>query len=177
MSFLGKDKKPAPSQPLPQSQPQRPMTAASGAPAPIETTIGPNTRVKGNVQADGGLRVEGIIEGMVETTGNLVITESAKILAEVKANNVSVAGAVKGNITANRVEILDTGRVWGDLTTKSCLINEGAYLRGQIVMPQDLQPPQLEPPKSVVEVPPPPPPPGTVVDIEPEELAAPHKTK
>ena len=68
------------------------------------------------------------------------------MLAEIKANNISIAGAVRGNITANRVEILDTGRVWGDLTIKSLLINEGAYLRGQTFMPKDLKPPEIEAP-------------------------------
>lgn len=120
--------------------------ARPAAPAPIETVIGPNTYIKGNIQGDGGIRVEGIVEGNIDTTGNLVITESAKVMAEIKANNISIAGAVRGNITANRVEILDTGRVWGDLTIKSLLINEGAYLRGQTFMPKDIQPPEIEAP-------------------------------
>ncbi len=118
--------------------------ARPAAPAPIETVIGPNTHIKGDIQGDGGIRIEGVIEGNIETTGNLVITESAKVFAEIKANNISIAGAVRGNITANRVEILDTGRVWGDLTIKSLLINEGAYLRGQTFMPKDIQPPEIE---------------------------------
>jgi len=119
----------------------------------IETTIGPNTHVKGDVQGDGGLRVEGIIEGNVNITGNLVVTESAKILAEVKANNISIAGAVRGDVHANRVEILETGRVWGDLNIKSLLINEGAYLSGQTVMPQDLKPPTLDNEKPKISTP------------------------
>ncbi|MDX9956093.1 MAG: polymer-forming cytoskeletal protein [Anaerolineae bacterium] len=126
-----------------------PVTAATRQPAaaskPIETTIGPNTHFKGDIQGDGSLRVEGVVEGTISTTGNLVITESAKVLAEVKAANVSVAGAVKGNIHANRVEVLATGRVWGDLTVKVMLTNEGAYVSGQIIMPKDVKPPQLEP--------------------------------
>ncbi|MGC9398596.1 MAG: bactofilin family protein [Anaerolineae bacterium] len=113
----------------------------------IETTIGPNTHVKGSIQGDGGLRIEGVVEGNVETTGNVVITESAKVLSEIKANNISIAGAVQGDIHANRVEILETGRVWGDLNIKALLINEGAYLSGQTIMPQDLKPPTLETPK------------------------------
>lgn len=126
-------------------------TQKSSSPGPrvkatqsIETTIGPNTHIKGDVEGDGGLRVEGVIEGNVNVTGNLVITESAKVLAEVKANNISIAGALRGNVHANRVEILETGRVWGDLNIKSLLINEGAYLSGQTIMPQDLKPPTLE---------------------------------
>ena len=114
----------------------------------IVSVIGPNTYFKGEVQGDGNLRVEGVLEGLVDITGNLVITESGKVLADIKANNISIAGAVKGNIVANRVEVLDTGRVWGDLDLKSLLINEGAYIRGQTVMPQDIQPPKVELAKS-----------------------------
>lgn len=135
------------SKPEPKPQPKPSGTHVTGS-QPIETTIGPNTHIKGEIQGDGGLRVEGVVEGNIETTGNLVITESAKVLAEVKANNISIAGAVRGNITANRVEILDTGRVWGDLTIKALLINEGAYLRGQTIMPQDLKPPKIESPEA-----------------------------
>jgi len=131
----------------------------------IESTIGPNTHVKGTIQGDGGLRVEGIVEGTIELTGNLVVTESAKIRANIKANNISVAGAVQGDVTATRVEILETGRVWGDLTVKSLLINEGAYFRGQTLMPQDLKPPQLQGPTQATAGSGPDA--GTVVDVKP----------
>lgn len=123
-----------------------PAVRPAAAPSrPIETTIGPNTHVKGDIQGDGSLRIEGVVEGTITTTGNLVITESAKVLAEIKAANVSIAGAVKGNISANRVEVLATGRVWGDMTVKVILTNEGAYVSGQVIMPKDIKPPQMEP--------------------------------
>lgn len=136
----------------------------------IESTIGANTHIKGDIQGDGGLRIDGIVEGTIELTGNLVITESAKVRAEIKANNVSIAGAVQGNVTANRVEVTDTGRIWGDMTVKALLVSEGAYLRGQTFMSQDLQPPKLEPPKPTKSSSPlPAPQAGTVVDVMPEE--------
>lgn len=146
----------------------RPVSGGRSARTAIESTIGPNTHIKGDIQGDGGLRVDGVVEGTIELTGNLVITESAKVRAEIKANNVSIAGAVQGNVTANRVEVLDTGRVWGDMTIKALLINEGAYLRGQTFMPQDLQPPKLEAPKAAKSNAPATPQAGTVVDVEPE---------
>ncbi|MCJ7550372.1 MAG: polymer-forming cytoskeletal protein [Anaerolineae bacterium] len=146
MSFLGSKSKPKPASRV--SVP-RPMTSDRGSSSSaIESTIGPNTHIKGDIQGDGGLRVDGIVEGSIELTGNLVVSESARIRADIKASNISVAGAVQGNITATRVEILDTGRVWGDLTVKSLLVNEGAYFRGQTFMPQDLKPPQLPSPTS-----------------------------
>ena len=131
----------------------------------IETIIGPNAHFRGDVQADGGVRIEGIFEGNIDITGNLVIGEGAKLIAEIKANNISVSGAVKGNITGNRVEILETGRVWGDLTINSLLLNEGAYLRGQTTMHGDVEPPLIEPPKPRPAAEPAR---TTIVDVEPK---------
>lgn len=157
----------------PKMRPSPPPTSSG---AKIETVIGPNCHVQGTIQSDGGIRIDGIFQGDIDTTGNVIIGESAKVIAEIKANNVSVAGAVKGNVTGNKVEVLETGRVWGDLTVNSLLLNEGAYLRGQTMMHADLEPPMIEPPKA--QAPPPPPPPATsgrsktvegeIVDIEPE---------
>ena len=139
------------------------ISAPTAPAAKIETIIGPNAHFKGDVQSDGGVRVDGIFEGNIDITGNLVIGEGAKVVAEVKANNVSISGAVKGNVTANRVEILETGRVWGDLTISSLLLNEGAYFRGHTTMQGDVQPPLIEPPKGHAAAPAPK---ATIVDVE-----------
>lgn len=156
-----------------------PRTARPVAPqssGKIETVIGPNCHLQGTIQSDGGIRIEGVFQGDIDTTGNVIITESAKVIADIKANNVSVGGAVKGNVSGNRVEVLETGRIWGDLTVNSLLLNEGAYLRGQTMMHADIEPPMIEPPKSAQAPPPPPPPPksapgeamvGEIVDIDP----------
>lgn len=141
----------------------------------IETVIGPNCYLQGSLQSDGGIRIDGVFQGDIDTTGNVIVGESAKVIADIKANNVSVGGAVKGNISGNRVEVLETGRVWGDLTVNALLLNEGAYLRGQTMMHADLDPPMIEPPRSAKAPPPPPPPPeiskskaveGEIVDID-----------
>jgi cytoskeletal protein CcmA (bactofilin family) len=47
---------------------------------------------------------------------------------------VIIAGAVRGDITAEKVEIRSTGRVWGDVVTAAFATEEGAFLRGQIRM-------------------------------------------
>jgi cytoskeletal protein CcmA (bactofilin family) len=140
---------------------------AAGTPVSgLETTIGPNTYFHGDIQSDGGVRIQGILEGSVDITGNLVITDGAKVVAEIKANNISISGAVKGNVQGNRVEILETGRVWGDLTINSLLLNEGAYFRGQTMMHGDIEPPLIEAPKRRKQVAAPATP--TIVDVEPK---------
>jgi cytoskeletal protein CcmA (bactofilin family) len=56
-----------------------------------------------------------------------------------RANGVIVAGAVRGNIMAERVEIRSTGRVWGDVVTAAFSTEEGAFLRGQITMEDKIE--------------------------------------
>ena len=129
------------------ASPVAPVVAPRAPGGKIETIFGPNARFNGLVQSDGGVRIDGVFEGTVDITGNLVIGESSKVIAEINANNVSIAGALKGNITGNRIEILDTGRVWGDLRMNTLLLNEGAYLRGQTIMHGDMEFPMIEAPK------------------------------
>jgi cytoskeletal protein CcmA (bactofilin family) len=113
----------------------------------IETVIGPTANFKGTVQSDGGLRVDGVFEGNIQLAGNLIIGESGKVIAEVTAQNVSVAGALKGTVKAvGRLEILSNGRVWGDISVASFLIDEGGFFRGQSIMPGEADMPMLEAP-------------------------------
>ena len=157
--MFGRDK-PAPSA-TPQNQPSGtppppphytqpstpPQASASASSSKIETVIGPNCSMNGTLQSDGGIRIEGTFDGQIRTTGNLVIADSAKVIAEVQAYNVVISGSLKGNITANRIEITETGKLWGDLNVNSLLLSEGAYLRGQTNMGGDLEPPLIEAPK------------------------------
>lgn len=113
----------------------------------IETVIGPTASFRGTIQADGSIRIDGVFEGSIETAGNLVIGEQAKIMADITAHNVSVAGAVRGDISANRVEVLETGHIWGDLTVNSFTLDDGGFLSGQVHMHTDATPPMLKAPK------------------------------
>lgn len=113
----------------------------------IETIIGPTASFRGTIQADSSIRIDGVFEGDIETAGNLIIGEQAKIVADITAHNVSISGAIKGDISANRVEVLETGRIWGDLTVNSLTLDDGGFVSGQVHMHTDLTPPRLEAPK------------------------------
>jgi cytoskeletal protein CcmA (bactofilin family) len=134
--------------------------AIPGRTTRIETVIGPNAYFRGDIQSDGGARIDGIFEGTIDVTGNLIVGEGAKVIADIQANNISISGAIKGDINANKVEILESGRVWGDLRVNSLLLNEGAYLRGQTTMQGDVEPPLIEPPRQSREES------TTIVDVE-----------
>lgn len=107
-------------------------------PAPIErvtSVLGPGIVWKGNLSGSGGVRIEGAFEGEISLRGLLVIGATGRVTCpHLSANVVIVAGAVRGDITAEKVEIRSTGRVWGDVVTAAFATEEGAFLRGQIRM-------------------------------------------
>ncbi len=98
---------------------------------PLETVIGASANLRGTLQSDGGIRVEGVFEGLIETAGNVVVGPAARVVADITARNVTVAGAVKGNIDANgRLEILSSGAVYGDVQVDAVMIDEGGQFHG-----------------------------------------------
>ena len=101
----------------------------------ITSVLGAGVIWQGKISGSGGVRMEGTFEGQIALKGLLVVGETGKVTCEdIRAVNVIVAGAVKGNITAQKVEIRASGRVWGDIITTAFATEEGAFLRGQIRM-------------------------------------------
>lgn len=112
-------------------------------PAPIEritSVLGSGTIWKGALGGSGGVRIEGTFEGDIALRGVLVVGETGRVTCEqVRANLVIVAGAVRGDIIAQKLEIRATGRVWGNVTTAAFATEEGAFLRGQIQMEDQVE--------------------------------------
>lgn len=100
----------------------------------ITTILGPDLHVQGAIQGTAGLRIEGTFDGSINTKGPVVIGENAKVTADIDAEVVSVSGQVNGNIKAIKVEILATGRIWGDLVACVFTTEEGAFLRGTVTL-------------------------------------------
>ena len=101
----------------------------------ITSVLGAGVVWQGSISGSGGVRIEGTFEGQIALKGLLVVGETGKVTCDnLRAANVIVAGAIKGNISAQKVEIRSTGRVWGDIVTTAFATEEGAFLRGQIRM-------------------------------------------
>ena|SRR3990170_6364887 len=112
------------------------------SPAPTErvtSVLGAGIAWKGQISGSGGLRIEGSFEGEIAMRGLLVVGETGRVTCDhMRANMVIVAGAVQGDITAEKVEIRSTGRVWGNVVTAAFSTEEGAFLRGQIRMEEQV---------------------------------------
>jgi len=113
-----------------------PVTLQELAPTErITSVLGSGITWKGSLSGSGGIRIEGSFEGDIAIRGMLVIGETGRVTCEhLRANLIIIAGAVKGDITAEKVEIRSTGRVWGNVLTTSFSTEEGSFLRGHITM-------------------------------------------
>jgi cytoskeletal protein CcmA (bactofilin family) len=105
----------------------------------ITSVLGPGVIWHGSISGSGGVRIEGAFEGQVALRGLLVVGETGRVTCDnVRASTVIVAGAVRGNITTQKLEIRSSGRVWGDVITTAFVTDEGAFLRGQIRMEESV---------------------------------------
>lgn len=121
-------------------------TTPSETPQPVQaveritSVLGSGLIWHGSINGSGGVRIEGAFEGEIALRGMLVVGETGRVTCQnVRANTVIVAGAVRGNITTQKLEIRASGRVWGDVITTAFVTEEGAFLRGQIRMEESVE--------------------------------------
>jgi cytoskeletal protein CcmA (bactofilin family) len=123
--------------PTPPTNPTREREAAIppvATPVGFETILGANATFEGTFVSHSNVRIDGTFKGKIDIDGNALIGETAKIEANITAKNISIAGAVRGDVTGKKVQILRTGRVWGDITATALSTEEGAFIDGKISM-------------------------------------------
>jgi cytoskeletal protein CcmA (bactofilin family) len=98
---------------------------------------GESLRIKGEITANEDLRFEGEIEGTINVPGHtLVVGRTARIMADVQAKAIVVAGSLMGSAVAKeRCEVQEAATVEGTIDTPKLVIKEGAVLTAQVLMP------------------------------------------
>ncbi len=118
----------------PPEEESAPRPALPASPIGFDTVIGSNCTIEGTLSSVGNVRIDGTFTGTLDITGNVLVGETARITADIDAKNISIAGAVRGNVTGNRVQLLRTGRIWGDINANALTTEEGAFIDGKITM-------------------------------------------
>ncbi|QQO09882.1 bactofilin family protein [Breznakiella homolactica] len=104
----------------------------------INTIIGPGTSVNGDITAPGFVRVDGSLRGDLKAAGRVVVGENARMKSDISGTNVTIGGVVQGNILASeRITILSTGLVLGDIITRRIQADDGCLIHGRVVVCQD----------------------------------------
>lgn len=97
----------------------------------IENLIGRSARVQGDLKADGAFRIDGVVEGSIETKAAVVLGQTGTVHGNIRGSEVVIAGTVIGNVTcAGHIEIVATGKVEGDIEAASVRIETGGIFRG-----------------------------------------------
>ncbi len=97
----------------------------------IESIIGSDLTIEGNVAGGGAIRIDGGIKGGVSLTGDVYVGEAGKVDGDVRVNNIMVAGEITGSVhAAGRLEIERTGRMAGGINAFRLVVAEGAQFRG-----------------------------------------------
>ncbi|RPF51149.1 bactofilin family protein [Aquisalibacillus elongatus] len=103
----------------------------------VDTIIGSGTTIKGDLESEASIRVDGTVSGTVACQGDVEIGQEGKIEAEVKGRNVIVAGTVKGNVTSqDMLKVESSGKLHGDASMSTLVIDEGGQFDGRSSMGQ-----------------------------------------
>jgi cytoskeletal protein CcmA (bactofilin family) len=86
------------------------------------------------MRINGFIRIDGDVDGNLETAGNIIIGEKARIRGNITANSAIISGIVLGNITAKEgIQMLSSSAVLGDVITKNLRLEETAILQGHCI--------------------------------------------
>lgn len=100
-----------------------------------DTVISKDVTLQGTVQASGVLRIDGKIEGRIDTQGDVIVGKDGVVIAQVSAKNVVVAGQLQGDVdVSGRLQILPGGKLFGDAKVSVLVVEEGAIFKGQCDM-------------------------------------------
>ena len=101
----------------------------------LETMIGPSVHLEGNFTSQGNIQIAGSLSGSLQTSGDVKIDEGARVHANIIARSVVIAGEVRGDIkVADKLELLPTAKLWGNLEAKVLVVSAGAWLNGKCNM-------------------------------------------
>ncbi len=113
----------------PPARPGEPQQAFNG------TYFGPNVVIDGTVSGSEPVIVEGTIKGQINVSGDLRIGTKARVEATVHAKNVTIEGKLTGDVSADeRVELVSSATVDGNIKAPKIIVAEGARFRGAVDM-------------------------------------------
>ncbi|NLO98480.1 MAG: polymer-forming cytoskeletal protein [Peptococcaceae bacterium] len=94
--------------------------------------VAESCEIKGAFKALGNARIDGKLEGSIQVAGTLIVGPTAVLKADIEAQNVSIAGEVRGNVKVEEfLELSSSARLYGDICTKELKIDQGARFIGK----------------------------------------------
>ena len=104
----------------------------------VNTLIAPGTFIKGDMHLEGFIRLDGDIDGNIDTSGKIIIGKNARVRGNITALAAVINGIVEGDIVAPEgVQLFSTASVRGDIVTKKISVEENVFVPGQCIVLDD----------------------------------------
>jgi cytoskeletal protein CcmA (bactofilin family) len=99
------------------------------------TIVGATAKLEGNIVSAGSLRIDGNVKGQINADGDVTLSPQSQVEADIRAQNVSIAGRFKGSIIVKaKAHLARGGRIDGNITSKTLVVEEGGLFHGQSIM-------------------------------------------
>jgi len=93
------------------------------------------TNIKGEINTDSNIRIDGVVKGTITAKGRLVVGASGSIEGNIVCENADIEGKITGQINVNGLlSLKSTARLECDITTKKLAIEPGAVFTGNCTM-------------------------------------------
>ena len=103
-----------------------------------ETVIARGVKIEGEITVEGNIVIEGEVHGTLVASGDLNVGEEAHLEADIKVENATVAGDIRGNLrVGQKLELLPSSKFSGDLTASILSVGAGSQLNGTVHMGAD----------------------------------------
>jgi cytoskeletal protein CcmA (bactofilin family) len=97
--------------------------------------IGAGTKIKGNIQSEGDIRIDGTLIGTITSKGKVVVGSTGTVEGEITCENADISGTVKVKISVSNILLLKpTAKLTGDIVTSKLAIESGATFSGSCSM-------------------------------------------
>ena len=101
----------------------------------LNSILGQGCKVKGEIELQGTMRIDGQFDGSIKCPETLIIGKSGVVKADVNVKNAIIGGKIIGNIAAtNKIELQTGSHVEGDIETTRLVIDEGVFFEGNCKM-------------------------------------------
>ena len=115
--------------------------------SPARNIIGNGTIIKGEIESNGDIRIDGRVEGVLKSNGKVVLGQKGSIEGEMYCKQADLSGRINGKMVVEELASLkSTSRIEGELATKQLFIEIGAIFTGKCEMGK-MDAPKIEPKK------------------------------
>jgi cytoskeletal protein CcmA (bactofilin family) len=104
----------------------------------FDIVLGPNSIIKGDMESEGSIRVDGKVIGNITTLGNVIVSENAYVNGNITSASAEIYGVCEGNVQVKgKLNLHQNATLIGDVLAKSFNTKEGASFKGNCIVDPD----------------------------------------